>query len=69
MLYMAGLAIYIRRGVFVARSSVRASSKASVMELATMKVPRFLFDDQHLCCLVVFKFNACWEPKAKLKTD
>lgn len=35
--------IYIRRGVFVARSSVRASSKASVMELATMKVPRFLY--------------------------
>ena len=56
---MAGQVIYIQRGVFVARSSVRASSKASVMELATMKVPRFLYSDKisTFVCLV-FELNA-----------
>ena len=57
---MESFGVYIiRRGVFVARSSVRASSKASVMELATMKVPRFLYSDKisTFVCLV-FELNA-----------
>ena len=50
LLYLYGrVAIYIQRGVFVARSSVRASSKASVMELATMKVPRWKISNFPLC--------------------
>ena len=43
---MESFGVYsIRRGVFVARSMTWASSKASIEEPATMKVPRFLFDD------------------------
>ena len=46
---------------FVARSLVRASSKASVMELATMKVPRFLCTD---IAVLFSMFNAWKELKA-----